>query len=368
MLPALVWSEDLLAYDFGPGHPMDPLRLRLTRDLVASLRLDARLSLLSPRIADDDELALVHEPAYIAGVRAASEHGTPDVSRGLGAHGEEMADTPVFPGMHEAAARLVGGTIEAVRAVAGGRAPRAVFFAGGMHHAMPGAAAGFCVYNDAAVAIADHLARGGGDVVYIDLDVHHGDGVERAFAQDPRVTCVSVHQHPRSLFPHTGYSQDVACGNAVNLPLPEDVDDSGWVRAVEAVVEPVLREVRPSLVVSQHGADPHRNDPLGGLGLSVEALTEGARLIRSCAERFSGGRWVALGGGGYDVADAVPRAWAALVAVVADVEVPAALGDGAVVRWRPYAEGHDPADRVDRAITATRNAAFPNLGLDPLTA
>lgn len=364
----MVWSEDLLAYDFGPGHPMDPVRLRLTRDLVASLRLDRSFRLVEPRIADDDELALVHHRAFIAAVRSAGDSLRGDVAFGLGASEEEMADTPVFAGMHEAAARLVGGTIEAVRAVGSGTAPRAVFFGGGMHHAMPGAAAGFCIYNDAAVAIADHLERGGGDVVYIDLDVHHGDGVERAFADDPRVTTISVHQHPRSLFPHTGYSQDVCGGSAVNLPLPEDVDNAGWMRAVEAVVEPVVREVRPSLVVSQHGADPHRNDPLASLGLSVEALTEGARLVRSVAERYAAGRWVALGGGGYDVADAVPRAWAALVAVVADVEVPAALGDGAAVRWRPYAEGHDPADPVDRAITATRNAAFPGLGLDPLTA
>nr|NLD41589.1 acetoin utilization protein AcuC [Actinomycetales bacterium] len=187
MRAALVWSEDLLAYDFGPGHPMNPLRLRLTRDLVASLRLDRHLSLLPPRIADDDELALVHEPDYVRAVRAASTTLLPDPSRGLGAGGGDMADTPVFAGMHEAAARLVGGTLEAVRAVDSGAAPRAVFFAGGMHHAMPGAAAGFCIYNDAAVAIADHLARGGGNVVYVDLDVHHGDGVERAFAGDPRV-------------------------------------------------------------------------------------------------------------------------------------------------------------------------------------
>lgn len=389
MRSALIWQEELLRYDFGPGHPMDPRRLALTRSLMRHLGIP--LEEIPPAHPTREELERIHEPAYLEALAAAGQHGITDPARGLGGQ-DERGDTPVFSGMDRAAALAVGSTLAAVRAVDSGMAPAAFSPAGGMHHAMPGAAAGFCVLNDAAVAIADHLARGGGDVLYVDIDAHHGDGVEAAFRSSSRVTTISLHQHPRSLFPHTGYPGEVGDGegrgHALNVALPVGVDDGGWLRALEAVLLPVARELRPSLIVSQHGADTHHRDPLADLAISVEAQSQAARLIGAVAREYSAGRWVALGGGGYDVADVVPRAWTAVAAAVAGVEVsfaealpeewrreaaavggegvPRTLGDGVDVTWRSFERGHDPGSEVDRAILATRQAAFPLLGLDPV--
>lgn len=202
-----MWSPELLGYDFGPGHPMAPARLDLTMGLVRALGLlddDADLRVVRPEPAPDDVLELVHEPAYVAAVRAASEHGTPDPARGLGTE-----DDPVFRGMHEAAARIVAGSYEAAGEIAAGRTRHAVNVAGGMHHAKAGAASGFCVYNDAAVAIRRLLDDGVERVAYVDLDAHHGDGVEEAFWGDPRVLTVSVHQSGATLFPGTGHPTDL---------------------------------------------------------------------------------------------------------------------------------------------------------------
>jgi len=385
--PVLMWSEDLLGYDFGPGHPMDPLRLELTERLIEDLDVAGHFRVVAPRLATDEELALVHDPEYIRIVREAGRTGRAPASSGLG-----DADTPIFPGIHAAAARIAGAAVQAAGMIIAGETVRAFSFAGGMHHAMPGAAAGFCVYNDAAVAIAS--VRAAGPIVYVDLDVHHGDGVQRAFLDDPWVTTVSLHQHPRSLYPHTGYPGEIGggtgLGHCVNVALPEDVTDAEWLRAIDAVVTPVVREVRPAMLVTQHGCDTHIDDPIGGLRISIEAQREAALLMRALADTHCGGRWLALGGGGYDVAGAVPRVWAHVAAVVAGVEVdpaaptpqrwrdhvlrvtgraaPVTMGDGVPVAWKPFHAGHNPASAIDRAIMATRTAAFPSLGLDPLTA
>lgn len=386
MRPVLPWSEEFLRYDFGPGHPMDPVRLDLTRHLLDDLGLTGRFDVVAPPAATDAELALVHGPAYIRAVRAAERTGHAEAGWGLG-----DADNPVFPLIHTAAARIAGATLDAVRRVVDGRAPRAFVVAGGLHHAMPAAAAGFCVYNDVAVALA--AVRASGPLLYVDLDVHHGDGVQRAFFDDPAVTTVSLHQHPRSLYPHTGYPAEVGrgggSGHALNLALPEDVTDAQWLRALEAIVAPVVAELRPRLLLSQHGCDTHRDDPLGGLAISIEAQREAAILLRGLADEHCGGRWVAVGGGGYDLLT-VPRVWTHVAAVVADADVdpttptperwrahvrrvtggaaPETMGDGVTATFSPFHRGHNPADAVDRAIMATRSAAFPSLGLDPLTA
>nr|WP_069386345.1 acetoin utilization protein AcuC [Cellulosimicrobium cellulans] len=376
----------MLGYDFGPGHPMAPVRLDLTMRLTDELGLldGADLELVAPRPAGDAVLATVHDTAYVAAVRAASEHGTPDPARGLGTE-----DDPVFRGMHEAAARVVAGSWEAAGAIAAGRVRHAVNVAGGMHHAKPGAASGFCVYNDAAVAVRRLLDDGVGRVAYVDLDAHHGDGVEEVFWDDPRVLTVSVHQSGATLFPGTGHPTDVggpgAEGTAVNVALPPRTDGARWMRAVNAVVPPVLRAFRPDVLVTQHGCDAHGDDPLSDLDVSVGAQRTATQLVHALAHELTDGRWLALGGGGYAVARvvplawsavvgevvhapvadglALPEAWRALVAEVTGVDGPESFGPG--VEVRPWSAGFDPDDAVDRAIVATRRAVFPHLGLDP---
>lgn len=385
----VVWTPELLGYDFGPGHPMAPLRLDLTVRLARSLGLLdlPGVEVVGAEPATDAEIETAHEPAYVAAVRHASDGGPADPARGIGTE-----DDPVFPHMHEAAARIVAGSREAALAVWEQRTEHAVNLTGGMHHAMPGAASGFCVYNDAAVAIRALLAAGAERVAYVDIDAHHGDGVQRAFWDDPRVLTVSVHESGATLFPGTGFPDEtggpLAPGTAVNLALPSHTEDAAWLRGIDAVVPPVVRAFAPQVLVTQHGCDAHVEDPIANLDVSVDAERLASSWLHDLAHEVADGRWVALGGGGYAVVDVVPRAWTHLLAIAAHhpldpstrmpdewlaqvVELygragPGTMSDGADLAWRPFASGFDPADDVDRAIRATRSAVFPLLGLDPL--
>ncbi len=378
----------MTGYDFGPWHPMKPIRLRLTIDLIRALGLDAELVVLAPRPATDDELGLVHTADYIAAVRAASaDPGCADPARGLGTD-----DTPAFKDMHDVSALIAGGSLAAADAVWSGAAPHAVNFAGGLHHAMPSAAAGFCIYNDAALAIARLLDLGAERVVYIDVDVHHGDGVQTVFWNDPRVLTISLHESPRFLFPGTGFPDEIggpdAEGRAVNVALPPGVADAGWLRAFDAIVPPLVEAFRPQAIVSQHGADTHLEDPLAHLGVTIDGQRLVHAAVHDLAHRFADGRWIATGGGGYAATDVVPRTWTHLVAEAAHApvdpvsevppawreevrrmtghEAPRRMTDGQTPAFRRFAAGYDPADRLDQAVLATRRAVFPTHGLEPL--
>jgi acetoin utilization protein AcuC len=382
----LSWDPALAGYDFGPGHPLSSVRLQLTVELLEALGLLAPelVDVVPPQVADDETIALVHDPDYIAAVKAA-DHDTYLPERGLG-----TSDNPAFPGMHEPAAHVVGATVAAARAVWTRGYPHAVSLAGGLHHAMPDHASGFCVYNDVAVAIRWLLEAGAERVAYVDVDAHHGDGVERVFWDDPRVLTISVHQSGISLFPGTGFPGDIggpdARGFAVNVPLPPGTGDAGWLRAINAVVVPLVRELGADVLVSQHGCDAHRLDPLTDLAVSVDAMRAAAATVADLAAGSAGGRWLATGGGGYALAEVVPRAWAHLVGIAAGRPVdpetripdvwrrgvqargltaPPSMTDGASASFSPWSAGHDPHDPVDRAIMATRSAVFPWHGLDP---
>jgi len=363
-------------------------RIDLTIALAAGLGLleQPDVDVVGADEASDELLRTVHEPVYIAAVRAASALGRADPARGLGTE-----DDPLFPQMHSAAARVVSGSVEAALAVWRGDVSHAVNVGGGLHHAMPGAASGFCVYNDAAAAIRAALAAGAGRVAYVDVDAHHGDGVQAVFWDDPRVLTVSLHETGHHLFPGTGYPREVggdgARGTAVNVALPSGTPDAGWLRAIDAVVPPLLREFAPDLLVTQHGCDSHRADPLTSLRTSVEGQRRAALLLHDLAHEVADGRWLALGGGGYATVEVVPRVWAHLIGVATHRPVdPSAplpqmwmdavrqrygglvattMGEGADAAFRPWSGGYDPADDVDRAIRATRQAVFPHHGLDP---
>jgi acetoin utilization protein AcuC len=291
--------------------------------------------------------------------------------------------------MHEVSALVVGATLAAAEAVWTGRSEHAVNIAGGLHHAMPGAASGFCVYNDPAVAIAWMLEQGAERVAHVDGDVHHGDGVERAFWDEPRVLTISVHESGRYLFPGTGFPDDsggpAAGGTAVNLALPPGTSDGGWLRSFSAVVPALLEDFRPDVLVTQHGCDSHVLDPLAHFGLTVDGQRSSYAALHDLAHRHAGGRWVACGGGGYELAQVVPRAWTHLLAEAAgspiapETPVPEAwrayvaeryglvapqrMTDGATPSWRDWSEGFDPGDDVDRAVLATQRAVFPAHGL-----
>ena len=330
---AFVWSDDLAAYDFGPSHPLAPVRVELAVRLARDLGLLDGVDVLAPSIADDELLGLVHEPAYVDAVKRASISGEADLAHGLGS-----PDNPVFAGMHEASAHVVGATVTAVRTVVDGPHEHAVSLAGGLHHAMADHASGFCVYNDVAVGIADALAHGVERVAYVDVDVHHGDGVEAAFWDDPRVLTISLHESGRTLFPGTGDPDDVggpgAEGSVVNVALPPGTDDRRWLEAFQRVVPERLAAFRPQLLVTQQGCDTHRVDPLAHLELTVDGQRQTYALLHELAHEHAGGRWVATGGGGYAVVDVVPRAWAHLVGIV--VGRPVDPSTPVPQAWRSY--------------------------------
>ncbi|MFK5581901.1 acetoin utilization protein AcuC [Serinicoccus sp. LYQ131] len=387
----VMWDERYSAYDFGPGHPMHPSRLDLTHRLAADLGLlDHDDVLVRPaRHASDEELLRVHTIDLLEAVRAASA----DPGSAHGRQGIGTEDNPAFAGMHEATTLAVGATLEACEAVWSGQVLRACNIAGGLHHAMPEAASGFCVYNDIAVGIQRMLDQGAERVVYLDLDAHHGDGVERCFWNDPRVLTVSLHETGRALFPGTGFPGDIggprAQDSAVNVALPPGTGDEGWLRAYQAVVPTVVRAFDPQVVVSQHGCDCHYSDPLAHLSVSMDALAVAYGWVRELADDLAGGRWVSLGGGGYQLVDVVPRAWTHLIGVVTGrpvdpgtatpdswrrhveqtygVPAPEVMGDrgGREIRYGRWEDGFDPEDPVDSAIMATRRAVFPGWGLDP---
>jgi acetoin utilization protein AcuC len=383
----VVYDETLTGYDFGPSHPMNPVRVDLTIGLADQLGVLSSLPRVPAPDASDDDLVTVHDPALIEAVSASSvDPGRRDLPRGLGTD-----DNPTFPNMHRAARHVVGASLEAARQVWSGQVDHAANIAGGLHHAMPDRASGFCVYNDVAVAIRWLLANGATKVAYVDVDVHHGDGVEQIFYDDPRVLTISLHETGQMLFPGTGFPADAggpdALGSAVNVALPPGTSDAGWLRAFHAVVPSLLREFAPDVLVTQQGCDSHRDDPLAHLALSVDGQRASYLALHELAHEVAGGRWVALGGGGYAVVEVVPRAWAHLLAVVSgvplspQVETPAAwrddirgrlgarapsrMTDGRTPRYRDWSEGYDPDTWLDRAIQATRDVAFPYNGLDP---
>ncbi|MEU0563963.1 acetoin utilization protein AcuC [Nonomuraea sp. NPDC005983] len=380
----VIWDDALTSYDFGPSHPLAPVRVELTMALARDLGVLDRVEVAGCAPATDDELALVHKRGYIEAVKRVSVSGAADLSAGLG-----TSDNPAFAGVHEASALIAGASIAAARAVWEGAAEHAVNIAGGLHHAMADTASGFCVYNDPALAIAWLLSQGAGRVAYVDVDVHHGDGVQAAFYDDPRVLTISLHESPLTLFPGTGLPQETgAGGTAVNVALPAGCGDSGWLRAFDAVVPPLLREFRPEILVTQHGCDSHALDPLAHLMLSVDGQRTAYAALHRLAHETAGGRWVVTGGGGYELVQVVPRAWTHLVAEVSGHPLdpdtatpeswrrfvrertgelpPLTMTDGRSPEFTGWSAGYDPADPIDRAVMATRRAVFPLHGLDPM--
>jgi acetoin utilization protein AcuC len=382
----LVFDDGLTAYDFGRGHPMSPIRVELTIKLARALGVLDQLKVVPAPTADDALLETVHTPEYVAAVKSAGEH--PDEADPV--HGLGTSDTYCFPRMHEVSAQIVGASVEAARAVWEGDVLHAANIAGGLHHAMPNQASGFCVYNDPAIAIQWLLDHGAERVAYVDVDVHHGDGVQTVFYNDTRVLTVSLHESPTTLFPGTGSAGETggpgAEGTAVNVALPPGTGDAGWLRAFHAVVPDVVKAFRPQVLVTQHGCDSHVEDPLAHLTKTIDGQRAAYAALHDLAHEVADGKWVATGGGGYAIIDVVPRAWTHLLAIVAgdpidpltpvpegwreEVQIrfgrvaPMRMTDGQDAKYVDWATGYNPNTWLDRAIKATRDASFPLLGLD----
>jgi acetoin utilization protein AcuC len=371
---ALVYSPEVVAYDHGSQHPLRPVRVMLTRELIAAYGLleGDRVEEVGPPVATDEELGLVHTGAYIDAVKRAGAGEPGEWWR----YGFGPGDNPIFRNMHEASARVAGGSILGARLVLEGRAEHAFNPAGGLHHAMPDRASGFCVYDDPAVAVAWLLERGVERIAYVDVDVHHGDGPQAIFYEDPRVLTISIHESGRYLFPGTGFVDERGAGEAegtkVNVPLPPYTDDDGWLSAFREIVPDVVTRWRPDVLVTQLGCDTHHTDPLAHLALSTRAYREVGRILHGLAHDAAGGRWLATGGGGYQWARVVPRAWTIYFAEMAERPIP----DEIPASWLDLARresgadvpgrlSEDPpgsrrtSDQVEEVVARVRAAGLP---------
>lgn len=339
-----------LDYDLGDDHPLTPVRRELAAKLIEAYGLLEHdgVTVVNSDPADDRVIERVHAPAYVAAVKQFSSNPALAASWEAGQWGLAQAgDTPAFEGMHEAAARLCGASVTAAMSVFNDAADQAFSAGGGLHHAFANRAAGFCIYNDTAVAIQALLDAGAERVAYIDVDVHHGDGTQWIFWEQPRVLTCSVHESGKFLFPGTGGLEERggqhAPGTAVNIPLPAHSGDEPYLRAVSEVIAPAVEAFRPDFIVTQNGADPHHKDPLAHLQITMPTYPALYRLLKDIAVSSADGRWIALGGGGYTF-DVVPRAWAMLFATMIGVE----LDDEIPAGWLAQAES-----RVGEKLTAT---------------
>ncbi|MCA1831949.1 MAG: acetoin utilization protein AcuC [Actinomycetota bacterium] len=346
----LVWDPKSLSYDFGPQHPLKPVRVELTVELSRSLGLLSHpgLERRSARDATREELRLVHSAVYIEAVeRISQEAHDPFTSYGWGIG---SGDNPAFRGMHEASAHIAGGSIVAAEMLRSGDVEHAFHPAGGLHHAMADSASGFCIYNDPAIAIQWLLDGGVERVAYVDVDVHHGDGVQAAFYNDPRVLTISLHESGAYLFPGTGFPNELGGGDAegtsVNVALPPSTDHDSYRGAFDAVVPPLVEAFRPAVLVTQLGCDTHVTDPLAHLALETRTYRYLAESLHALAHSTTQGKWLATGGGGYQIFSVVPRAWTLYFA-----EMLGAAPDGKLPQeWIDLAKSRGAGTLPDRLI------------------
>ncbi len=316
---AYIYEDVMSRHVLREGHPFVPSRLRYTYELLDSYGAfePENSQLVRPRPATDDELLTFHTPDYVSAVKGFSRGDAlvDPVTYNFNDHG----DNPTYQGMFEAASLVVGGSLLATEMLLGDEVDVAFNSTGGLHHAAPGYASGFCVFNDAAIAIK-RMVEEGLKVAYVDIDTHHGDGVQNGFYDTDAVLTISVHESGRFLFPGTGGVDETGTGDgkgySVNLPLAPYSDDDVYLWAFGEIVPPLIESFGPDVLVTQLGIDTHYSDPLAHLNLTSAAYTEAiSKLGELCP------RWLALGGGGYDVG-AVAHCWTLAYGVMIEQEWP----------------------------------------------
>jgi acetoin utilization protein AcuC len=354
---AFILSDRFWQFDYGPGHPMQTVRLKMTVERCRRLGLLdlPGTRVLEARVATDAELRAFHRPEYLAALGA--PHAVDPVR--AAAYGLGTSDNPIFPGLLDWARLYTGASLVAMEAVDSGQVACAFNIAGGLHHAGPARASGFCYVNDAAV-IVRLLADRGRRVAYVDIDAHHGDGVQAAFFDSERVLTISLHETGETLFPGSGRVDEIGRGAgegfAANVPLAPGTDDEIFLWAFEAVVPPLLHAFRPDLLVAQLGIDTHRADPLTHLALTTRGFGQAVARLRDLCPA-----WIALGGGGYHP-PTVALGWSLAWAVMnrhpqeSSVEEPATAGEDSPARERAWRYAREQVRRLQALL-------FPRHGL-----
>ena len=315
---AFVYDDVLARNVLSEDHPLKPTRLRYTYELLESYRAfeAPNAEMVKPRQATEEEVLRFHTRDYLEAVKGISR-GDSSVDESAFSFGP--GDNPAYEGMYEAAGWSTGASLRGAELVASGEADAALSISGGLHHAMPGHASGFCVFNDPVLAIM-HLLERGMRVAYVDIDCHHGDGVQHAFYDADAVLTISIHESGAFLFPGTGFTEETGSGKgrgySVNLPLYPYTTDDVYLWAFRRVVPPLLEAFRPDVLVTQLGIDSHYRDPITHMALTVQGFGEAVAELSRAAPK-----WLALGGGGYDL-QAVARAWTTAYAIMSEQELP----------------------------------------------
>jgi acetoin utilization protein AcuC len=352
-IAGFVWDPRIATHVYRDDHPLKPERLIGVHDTLERLGAfaSAGARVLAPRPATRAEIERIHDSDYVdAVVRASHDPDDEYTQWGLSASG----DTPPFAGMHEVSLLTTGGTLSAMEAVMSERLRVAFNGSGGLHHAMRRRASGFCIYNDPAI-VCGLLADRDLKVAYVDIDAHHGDGVQAAFYETDQVLTVSLHETGRALFPGTGFADERGrgrgAGYSINVALPPYTDGVAYVRAFDAVVPPLLERYRPDVLVTQQGIDSHFDDPLTHLMVSTQAREHVVRGFATTKRP-----WVAMGGGGYSL-DAVRRAWSMEFLIMLGAPIPAELHDTDPPEWTGDRRAQVDA-AVDAAIAGALDAAW----------
>ncbi len=335
-----VYSKDILRYRFSNDHPFNQMRLKLTTELLQDSGFLTADHIIKPRIATDEELALIHTYDYIQAIRHAS-HGilndTEAVKYGLGGD-----DTVPFRRMHLHSARIVGGALELADKIMQGEVTNGCHLGGGLHHSLPGKANGFCIYNDVAVTARYLTQNYGARVLVIDTDAHHGDGTQWSFYADNQVLSYSIHETGKYLYPGTGHyterGDETGFGYAVNIPLEPYTEDASFLDVFKRSITPVVESFQPDMILSVHGVDIHYLDPLTHLCCTLEALYQIPYIIKTLADTYTDGKVMMMGGGGYNIWEVVPRAWSHVFLALIDEPIQhGPLSKEWIRKWQHYA-------------------------------
>lgn len=335
-----VYAHELLQYRFKNDHPFNQMRLKLTTELLVDLNALHNHHLIQPRLASDEEIALIHSYDYIQAMHHASHGILSDVeARKYGLDGE---DTMQFKHMHQHSARIVGGALNLADAIMTNKVTNGCHLGGGLHHALPGRANGFCVYNDVAITIAHLIQKYNSRVLCIDTDAHHGDGTQWSFYTNDHVLNYSIHETGKFLFPGSGHyterGSEQGFGYTVNLPLEPFTENDSYLESFKQTIEPVIKTFKPDIIISVHGVDIHYLDPLTHMSCTLDALYEIPYYIKMLADKYTDGKVLMFGGGGYNIWKVVPLAWShVFLALIGEPKQQGPLPQKWLTKWQQYA-------------------------------
>jgi len=313
------YSDSLLDYEFSQEHPLKPERLKLTYLLSKQLGLLDKVDLFEPAPATRADLELFHSVEFLNAVKKSGDELSADYKHGIG-----TPDNPIFPKIFETGAKYVGATLDGMKRIMAG-ATNAFCISGGLHHAHRNAASGFCIFNDVAIAINYLQKKKECKVLYLDIDAHHGDGVQNAFYRSKDVLTISIHQTGKTLFPGTGFVYETGgaegTGYAVNIPVIPGAGSLELIRVHEEVVTPLIESYKPDLLVTQLGVDGHYMDPLAHLAYTSHGYETVLSSLRNLSSDMCDIGWLAVGGGGYHPVN-VARLWTLFLSVILDEKIP----------------------------------------------